>query len=125
MQGSRDDARLHLGDQVVLVDAQDAVQAGKHQCDPPLDRYAAAGKAAARAPRVDGDFFRIGHFKNQADLRCVRRFDDHIGIKLLLGGIVGITDAIGLLGRNVFFADNILQYVYKAFFQHGLQRVLR
>jgi hypothetical protein len=38
--------------------------------------------------------------------------DNHVGQKTLLGRIVRVTDAIGLAGEDVVFADDRLQFVY-------------
>jgi len=63
-----DHPRLHLGDQVLRVDAQDPVEAGHHQNDAaPLGERAAC-KTAPRAAGEDRDLLPVGKLQHRGNL---------------------------------------------------------
>jgi len=84
----RDDTRLHLGDQVLGVDAEDAVQPGNDQDDAAPLGERAAGEAAAGAPGKDRKALRIGQLQDGGDLLRRARVDHGVGEKFHLGGVI-------------------------------------
>jgi hypothetical protein len=111
--------RLDDGNQVVGVDLEDPVHPGEHQDNAAMDRKAAAGEAAARAPWQDRDPLAVGQANDLTDFLGASRVHHQVGQMLVLGGVKGMGDPVNGADRDVGRTDDCSDPGQKAVAQLG------
>ena len=114
--------RLGRDHHVSLVQLDDPRHAVEAERDPAVQGDAAAGAAARRAPRRDGNrlFVRDGHHLRHLFRR--QRPDDEVGLvrrqQRHEGGVIGIAETVEVGIENVFRPDNRTDLLFDLFGNH-------